>query len=255
MESVQSIPGAGIQGVTKDGNTLVRAGNPDWLGIDLLNINLTPVEHDHTFLCLTADGVHQADFFLKSNIRPSAEATIKNLHSRGIRVHMITGDHEGAAAGIAGALSIPSSLVRSRLRPAGKKAYVEALQADGKTVMFVGDGTNDAAALKASTIGVHLNRGSDVAKSAADVVLMNPRLLDICVLLDISRAAFRRIVLNFVWSFVYNSVAVLLAAGAFRVWRIEPKYAGLGELVSVLPVVGVAFSMRWGRYGGRYRGL
>lgn len=237
------------------GNHVIRAGNPAWLGIDHHVIQRTLSEYDHTLLCLTVDGIHKADFLLKSNIRPTAKATIKNLHSRGIRVHMITGDHEGAAAGVAGDLSIPTSLVKARLKPAEKQAYVDALQADGKTVMFVGDGTNDAVALKASAIGVHINRSSDVAKSAADIVLMNPNLLDVCVLLDISRAAYRRIVLNFVWSFVYNSVAVLLAAGAFRIWRIEPKYAGLGELVSVLPVVGVAFSMRWRAYRRKYRGL
>jgi P-type E1-E2 ATPase len=255
MTNVQCIPGEGIQGTTAIGNHLVRAGNPVWLGIDRLTIQQNPYENGHTLLCLTVDGVRKADLFLKSKIRPTAKATIKNLHDRGIRVHMITGDHEGAAAGVAEDLSIPNPLVEARLKPAEKQAYVEALQADGKTVMFVGDGTNDAVALKASAIGVHLNRGSDVAKSAADIVLMNPHLLDVCVLLDISRAAYRRIVLNFLWSFVYNSVAVLAASGAFRVWRIEPKYAGLGELVSVLPVIGVAFSMRWMGYGKKYRGL
>ncbi|KAF2449402.1 heavy metal translocatin [Karstenula rhodostoma CBS 690.94] len=255
MTSVQSIPGEGIQGTTMIGNHVVQAGNPTWLGIDDLAIQRTPLEHDHTLLCLTVDGVRKADFFLKSHICTTAKATIKNLHGRGIRVHMITGDHEGAAASVAEDLSIPTYLVKSHLKPAEKQAYVDALQADGKTVMFVGDGTNDAVALKASAIGVHINRGSDVAKSAADIVLINYNLLDVCILLDISRAAYRRIVLNFAWSFVYNSVAVLLAAGAFRVWRIEPKYAGLGELVSVLPVVGVAFSMRWRGYGKKYKGL
>ncbi|KAJ4359734.1 uncharacterized protein N0V89_000290 [Didymosphaeria variabile] len=257
MTLIQTFPGDGILGRTRDfgdGIHLVRAGNPAWLGIDRLTMRHNPEERDHTILCLTVDGVRKADLFLRSNIRSSAKATIENLHRRGIRVHMITGDHEGAAAGVAEALSIPTSLVEARLKPADKKEYVNALQADDKTVMFVGDGTNDAVALKASAIGVHLNRGSDVAKSAADIVLMNPHLLDVCVLLDISRAAYRRIILNFVWSFVYNSMAVLLAAGAFRVWRIEPKYAGLGELVSVLPVVGVAFSMRCRGYGRKYKG-
>ncbi|KAL5439956.1 hypothetical protein PMIN07_005893 [Paraphaeosphaeria minitans] len=255
MNSAQSIPGEGIQGTTVHGNHIVRAGNPLWLGIDYLAEKRFSYEHNHTLLCLTVDGVLKAEFFLKSSIRPTAKAAIKNLHDRGIHVHMITGDHDRAAAAVAKDLSIPAYLVKAGLKPAEKQAYVDALQADGKTVMFVGDGTNDAVAIKASAIGVHLNRGSDVAKSAADIVLMNPNLLDVCVLLDISRAAYRRIMLNFVWSFLYNSVAVLLAAGALRVWRIEPKYAGLGELVSVLPVVGVAFSMGWRGYGKKYRGL
>ena len=155
----------------------------------------------------------------------------------------------------AGTLGIPDSLTKPCLKPAQKQEYVDALQADSRTVMFVGDGTNDAAALKAAAVGVHLNQGSDIAKSAADIVLMNPNLLEILVLLEVSRAAYRRIVVNFVWSFVYNSVAVLAASGALRVWRVEPQWAGLGELISVCPVVGVAWSMRWKTYGRRYRGL
>lgn len=254
MTSVQSIPGEGVQGRTIDGNHIVRAGNALWTGIDCHSDHHLFYQHTHTLLCLTVDGVPKVEFLLKSNIRATAKASIENLHSRGIRVHMITGDHVKAAAAVAEELAIPAHLVKACLKPAEKQAYVDALQADGKIAMFVGDGTNDAAALKASAVGVHLSHGSDVANSAADIILMNPNLLDVCTLLDISCAGYRRIVLNFVWSFVYNSVAILLAAGAFRVWRVEPQYAGLGELVSVLPVVVVAFSMSWRDYRRSYRG-
>ena len=81
---------------------------------------------------------------------------------------------------------------------------------------------------------------------------MNADLRDVLVLLDVSRAAYRRIVANFAWSFVYNCGAVVAASGALRVWRVEPRWAGLGEVVSVVPVLVVAWSMRWG-VGGRYR--
>lgn len=87
--------------------------------------------------------------------------------------------------------------------------------------------------------------GTDVAKSAADVVLSHPSLIGIVALIDLSRASMRRVYLNFVWSFVYNLFAILLAAGAFVTVRIPPAYAGLGELVSVLPVIAVAMQLRW----------
>jgi Cu2+-exporting ATPase len=77
------------------------------------------------------------------------------------------------------------------------------------------------------------------------------------ILLDISGAAYRRIILNFSWSALYNLLAILLAAGAFvkagNQIRIRPQWAGLGELVSVLPVVLIAFQMRWRNYGKSYR--
>ncbi|KAF1977334.1 heavy metal translocatin [Bimuria novae-zelandiae CBS 107.79] len=256
MTSVQSIPGEGIQGTTAEGNHLIRAGNPSWLGLDPASIPHSAAELNYTLLCVTVDNVHRATFLLQSGIRPSAAPTITALHKHGIRVHMLTGDHENAASSVARTLGIPDALTKPRLKPADKKSYVDALQADSRTVLFVGDGTNDAAALKAAAVGVHISpdASSDIAKSAADIVLLNQNLADVCTLLEISRAAYRRIVANFVWSFVYNLAAVLAASGALRRWRVEPKYAGLGELVSVVPVVVVAWSMRWRGYEGRHGG-
>ena len=112
-------------------------------------------------------------------------------------------------------------------------------------MLVCGDGTNDAVALAQANIGLHMNSGVDVAQSAADAVLIRPALSGILVLIDLSQAVFRRIVFNFSWSFVYNTFAVLLAAGAFVHARIPPQYAGLGELVSVLPVILIALQLRW----------
>ena len=113
--------------------------------------------------------------------------------------------------------------------------------------MFVGDGTIDAVALAQATIGVHINEGTDVAQSAADVVLMRPSLSGILGIVRVSRKAMRRIAFNFAWSFVYNLFAILLAAGAFVRARIPPEFAGLGELVSVLPVIAAAVLLRWAK--------
>ncbi|KAG8406816.1 hypothetical protein J3459_018645 [Metarhizium acridum] len=109
------------------------------------------------------------------------------------------------------------------------------------------DGTNDSVALAQATIGVHMHEGSDVAQSAADVFLMRPGLAGLVTVREVSKASVRRIKFNFAWAFVYNTFAVLLAAGAFVNARIPPEYAGLGELVSVLPVIAAAVLMRWSR--------
>ncbi|KAI4178955.1 MAG: hypothetical protein L6R41_008129, partial [Letrouitia leprolyta] len=96
--------------------------------------------------------------------------------------------------------------------------------------MFCGDGTNDAVALAQASIGVHLNEGTDVARSAADVVLMRPSLSGILAIILVSKKSVSRIKFNFGWSFVYNLFAILLGAGAFVNVRIPPQSAGLGEL-------------------------
>ncbi len=118
---------------------------------------------------------------------------------------------------------------------------------EAATIIFCGDGSNDAVALAQADIGVHMAGGTDVAKSAADVVLTRPSLVGVLDLMELSRASMRRIYLNFAWSFVYNLFAILLAAGAFVNARISPAYAALGELVSVLPVTAVAMQLRWAK--------
>ena len=82
------------------------------------------------------------------------------------------------------------------------------------------------------------------ASAASDAVLIRPSLGGIISLVELSDAVYRRILLNFVWAFVYNMVAILFAAGAFVNARIAPAYAGLGELVSVLPVVLIAMQLK-----------
>ena len=114
-----------------------------------------------------------------------------------------------------------------------------------KYVMFIGDGTNDAVAVAQANVGVQMGGGlnsSDITQGAADVVLLND-LDGIPFLLNVSRAAFYRMAFNFVWSAIYNVIAITMASGAWIKVRIPPAYAGIGELVSVVPVILAAMSM------------
>lgn len=121
-----------------------------------------------------------------------------------------------------------------------------------RKVMFIGDGTNDALALIQADIGVSLGSGTDVASTASQIVLLSSLHAGLDDVFSLAKAAKRRVWVNFGWAAVYNLAAILLASGVIgkggvRV-RIAPQWAGLGELVSVLPVVGVAWSLglvRW----------
>ncbi|KAF2036809.1 heavy metal translocatin [Setomelanomma holmii] len=247
---ITSVPGSGVFGICEQSRLEVRAGHPSWLNVDIDDSRCT-------LLCVTVEGELSATFKLKDRPRHTAAMVIEKLHAEGIQTHMISGDSQGAVDDIAYTLGISKCNTKARCTPEGKMNYVKDLQKPRKTVMFIGDGTNDSVALKQAHVGVHINQGSDVAKSAADVVLMTTRLHDILILLDISRAAYRRIILNFIWAAIYNILAVVLASGlltnAMKSARISPEYAGLGELVSVLPVVLIAFQMRWINWGKRYR--
>ncbi|KAL7648964.1 hypothetical protein ACMYSQ_012643 [Aspergillus niger] len=244
----KSLTGKGVE--TTFGGRKLRAGNSRWLNLSE-NSHVQPMlAQGYTVFCFTIDNALAAVFGLEDELRPDAARTIETLQKRGVSVHIVSGDDDGAVQSLVSKLSIPSGNVRSRSSPADKKDYIQTLLATGidrkkPVVVFCGDGTNDAVALAQATIGVHMNEGTDVAQSAADVVLMRPSLAGILTMMDTSRKSVNRIKFNFTWSFVYNTFAVLLAAGAFVNARIPPEFAGLGELVSVLPVIAAALLLRW----------
>ena len=249
VENVVSVAGKGIK-ATWNGST-IRAGNPHWLGFEDSPIVHKILSLGLTMFCISMDGELVAVFGLKDLLRPDAIETINRLTKRSVEVSIVSGDNKEAVQSVAELLGIPESHVRSRCSPGDKQVYVkEMLIPEKSVVMFCGDGTNDAVALAQASIGMHMNEGTDIAQSAADAVLMRPSLSGILTLIDLSRAFHRRVVFNFTWAFVYNVFAILLAAGALPRARIPPQYAGLGEIVSVLPVIAIAMQLKWARFQG-----
>ncbi|KAL7788267.1 E1-E2 ATPase domain-containing protein [Trichoderma ceciliae] len=256
----KALTGKGVEGIATGSGLALQAGNSRWLCLTPNPIVQSMLSQGYTVFGFTIGGSVAALFGLQDSIRPDSASTVQTLLDRGISVHIISGDDEGAVRSVAARLNIAETNVRSRCTPADKQAYIRSLlegpaspsqpskseTSKEPVVIFCGDGTNDAAALAQATIGVHMSEGgTDVAKSAADVVLMRPSLAGVLTVIAVSRKSMRRIAFNFGWSFVYNLFAILLAAGAFVNARIPPEYAGLGELVSVLPVIAAATLLRW----------
>ena len=246
----RSLTGKGVE--TTLGGRRLRAGNSRWLNLSEHELVQPMLAQGYTVFCFTIDNTLQAIYGLEDELRPDAVGTIEALQKRGVSVHVVSGDDDGAVQTLASKLSIPGDNVRSRSSPADKKDYIQTLLDTGTdrkkpVVVFCGDGMNDAVALAQATISVHMNEGTDVAQSAADVVLMRPSLAGIPTMMNASWKSVNRIRFNFAWSFVYNTFAVLLAAGAFVNARIPPEFAGLGELVSVLPVIFAAVLLRWSK--------
>lgn len=256
VSKVTALPGKGVEGQTPSG-LLMRAGNSRWLNQTQEPDVQALLAESLTVFCVTINDVLVSIIGLRDTVRPEALDTVTKLQKRGISVHIVSGDDEKVVAAVAEKLSIPATNIRGRCSPAEKNICIQELQAtrvQGKApvVLFVGDGTNDAVALAQADIGiaiVHSEAGlsGDVAKSAADVVLTSPRVSGVLTLMSISRKSVHRIWFNFGWSFLYNVFAILLAGGAFVAKanvRIPPQYAGLGELVSVLPVIVAALLLR-----------
>ncbi|KAF4842287.1 P-type cation-transporting ATPase [Colletotrichum siamense] len=254
----KTLTGKGVEGTIS--SRKLRAGNSRWLGLSSDPAVESFLSQGYTVFCFTVDGTLVALFALEDSVRPEAFAIVSKLQASNVSVHILSGDDDGAVQAVASQLNIPEANVHSRCNPADKQDYIQQLLATPSThvsksgkkpkkpvVMFCGDGTNDAVALAQATIGVHMNAGTDVARSAADVVLMRPSLTGILTAIAVSRKAIHRIAFNFGWSFVYNLFAILLGSGAFVNARIPPEFAGLGELASVLPVIAAAVLLRWSK--------
>ncbi|KAH8752182.1 E1-E2 ATPase-domain-containing protein [Hyaloscypha finlandica] len=245
---IKSLPGKGVLGNWN--GTEIRAGNASWTQATPSSKVQQFLTSGSTILCFTVNGTLRATYALQDTLRPEAAYVVSTLQAKGVSVSIVSGDETGAVQKTAENLGIPSLNALSRCSPADKQAYIQTLKASSakSTIFFLGDGTNDAIALASADIGIHMRDGTDVARSAADVVLTRADLRGVLVLIELSRKALRRIVFNFAWSFVYNLFAILLAAGAFVNFRIPPAFAGVGEIVSVLPVIAIAVGLRWAKF-------
>ncbi|CZT14987.1 related to P-type ATPase [Ramularia collo-cygni] len=254
VENVTSIPGGGIEAHYR--GSLIKAGNPYWLNLEHHSAVLGLLEQAMTILCITLAHELILVIGLKSSLRSNAANIIADLHRRKITTHIVSGDNPAAVLDIARTLGVEESNIRSRSSPSQKQEYVHTLQNTSspgnkkRTVLFIGDGTNDAVAIAQSDVGVQMGSASDVTGAISDVVILSHDLSGLITLLDLSKRAVRRIQFNFVWSGVYNLFAILLAAGAFVRVRIPPAYAGLGEIVSVGPVILAAVSLMWSKKVG-----
>ncbi|THW71485.1 heavy metal translocatin [Aureobasidium pullulans] len=257
IANVRSVAGKGVEAAVSE-DTTIRAGNSRWLGIETHPRVHHLLSQGYTVFCVEIGGSLCAVFGLQDQPRAETVTVIKTLQERGIVVSIVSGDDKEAVATTASLLGI--STFRAQCSPADKRDFLQSIAnapTNGKksVTLFVGDGANDGPALAQATIGVHISPASstsdiasDAARAAADAVLLRPTLEGLLLLTAISKAAVRRIAFNFLWSFVYNLFAVLLAAGAFVNVRIPPEYAGLGELVSVVPVVAVAVMLKWVKF-------
>ena len=174
---------------------------------------------------------------VKDTVREESKEAIREFKRRGIDVVMLTGDHEGVANQIAKEVGIRH--VISDVLPKEKASYIEKLKQDGKHVIMVGDGINDAPALVASSIGISINQGTDVAMDSADVILMNNNLSNIIDFIDISKQSYHIIWQNLFWAFFYNALMIPIAAGLLSPLGItmNPMVASIAMTISSLTVV------------------
>jgi heavy metal translocating P-type ATPase len=171
-------------------------------------------------------------------VKLDAADAVRDLAALGLDVRMVTGDRRLTAEAIAAKVGIEH--VAAEVYPDGKVAEVERHRTDGRRVIFVGDGLNDAPALAAADVGIALGSGTDVALAAADVNLLGGSLRSVPDSLRLARKTHRVIVQNLVWAFAYNVVMIPLAV----VGALTPMWAAAAMAGSSLSVVLNALRLR-----------
>jgi Cu+-exporting ATPase len=185
-------------------------------------------------------------------IRPGSAAAIARLRAMRLEVVMLTGDNPRTAEAIARAAGGGGiDRVVAGVLPEGKVDEIRRLQAQGKVVAMVGDGTNDAPALMQSDLGVALHTGTDIATEAADVTLMRPDLMGVAHTIELSRRTMRTMKQNLFWAFVYNVIGIPIAAGALYPWfriMLSPIIASAAMAFSSVSVVTNSLRLRRARF-------
>lgn len=175
---------------------------------------------------------------LADRLKPQAAVAVAALKKAGKSLVLLTGDNAVTAHYIAAQAGFEE--VISDVLPADKEAVVRRLQSEGKKVVMVGDGINDAPALSRADTGIAIGSGTDIAIGAADLVLMKSNPMDIFTAIQLSKSVLTNIRQNLFWAFFYNVIGIPLAAGVFYAFdglKLNPMIAAAAMSLSSVTVV------------------
>jgi Cu+-exporting ATPase len=225
-----------------------RLGSLHWLkesGVDLASGQKFIAEwsgQGATIVGLAVDQSLAGLFAIKDTVKPGARDVVEKLRRQNLKTFLLTGDNALTAAGIAREAGVESEHVFAEVHPEQKADFVKKLQAQGERVAFVGDGINDAPALDQADLGIAVSRACDLAREAADIILLKSEIEAVPEALGLARATLQTIKQNLFWAFFYNALGVPLAALGF----ISPILCAAAMGVSDLIVIGNALRLlKW----------
>ena len=247
-ETFENLSGRGIRAVLS-GRT-VLAGNRRLMEENGIEISAltdkaeTLAGQGETPMYFAADGALLGLISVADPVKETSATAIARMKQQGIRVVMLTGDSRAAAEHIGALVGVDE--VIPEVLPEEKAIHVQKLEEQGRKVMMVGDGINDAPALTAATVGCAIGSGSDIAIESADIVLMRSDLEDVPRALRLSALTLRDIKQNLFWAFCYNTIGIPIAAGLLYLFGgplLSPMFAGAAMSLSSVCVVGNALRL------------
>ena len=191
------------------------------------------------------DGTFAGMIGVADPIKDSSRDAIAQLHAKGIKVVMLTGDNQTTANAVAQKLGIDR--VVAEVLPDQKAEVIRSLQKEGNVVAMAGDGINDAPALALADVGIAMGTGTDIAMESAEVTLVKGDLRGIVRAHNLSEATMKNIKQNLFLAFVYNSLGVPIAAGIlypFTGLLLSPIIAAAAMSLSSVSVIGNALRLR-----------
>lgn len=246
-ESFQYIPG---EGVLASIDHSIAVGNKSLMG--RLGVSgCQDVMEEGSVVFISIDGKCEGYIVLDDKLKEDAKEAIEEISDLGLDIWMLTGDNEISARRIANELGIRN--FKFEMRPEEKEEFIEELQKDGRYVVMVGDGINDAPALARADVGIAIGAGTDVAKETGGIVLIEDRLQDIPYVIKLARKTMKKIKQNLIWALVYNAILIPIAAGVIvplvgiGIYNILPFLGGIAMAFSSTIVVSNSILLRWGR--------
>ncbi len=248
-EDFQSVTGQGIR-ASYQGQTIL-VGNARMMeaaGVDIAILEAeseSAAEKGQTPMYVVADQVLEGFISVADTVKENSAEAISQIKGLGVQVYMLTGDHQKTADHIGSLVHVDH--VIAQVMPGDKAAVVQKLQDEGKRVMMVGDGINDAPALAQADVGVAIGSGSDIAIESGDIVLMKSDLMDVYCAIRLSKGTIRNIKQNLFWAFIFNSLGIPVAAGVLHAFGgplLNPIFAGLAMSFSSVFVVSNALRLK-----------
>ena len=240
------IPGRGISGEVEGKHVL--AGNRELLeenGITFVENREAEkyISEGCTAIYVAVDGVSAGSIALSDTLRPESRKMIEKVRASGVTPVLLTGDNRAAAETIASRLFVTE--FRDSCLPSDKLEYIEECRRKGRKVCMIGDGINDAPALKSADVGIAMGgAGSDIAVDAADIALVDDAVEQLPHLLALSKKMMTTIKINMTFSMTLNFVAIILAI----IGTLNPVVGALVHNAgSVLVITNSAMLLKWRR--------
>ncbi|GAA4239310.1 heavy metal translocating P-type ATPase [Postechiella marina] len=243
VESFQSSIGLGAQAQYK--NITYRIGNKNLILQNNIIIPKTMstkannLKTEAKTVVYVSDKTHVVGIIaVADKIKESSLFAIQKLQQIGIEIHMLTGDNAHTAKAIANNIGIKH--FKANVMPDSKGAYVKQLQDQGKIVAMAGDGINDSNALAQAHVGIAMASGTDIAMESAGITLMHSNLKQIVNAIKLSKVTMKTIKQNLFWAFIYNLIAIPIAAGLLypiNGFLLNPMIAGAAMSMSSISVL------------------